>query len=133
MLIHLGKHVSQDTPNAALNVMPPTLVHGFIPLLTLRGTWHTIVVIQAVTRATEKLQAFTSRTKIFLKSMAQLLEKLRCWKLWSCFKNLSTKHKLNQSQPVYVLLQPVLCQDPQGCKFRSLHAKASAAFKPWLR
>lgn len=49
MLIHLGKHVSQDTPNAALNVMPPTLVHGFIPLLTLRGTWHTIVVIQAVT------------------------------------------------------------------------------------
>ena len=84
MLIHLGKHVFQDTPDAALNVMPPTLVHGFIPLLTLRGTWHTIVVIQAVTRATpEKLQAFTSRTKIFLKSMAQLLEKLRCWKLWS--------------------------------------------------
>ena len=52
MLIHLGKHVFQDTPDAALNVMPPTLVHGFIPLLTLRGTWHTIVVIQAVTRAT---------------------------------------------------------------------------------
>lgn len=42
----------------------------------------------------EKLQAFTSRPKIFLKSMAQLLEKLRCWKL--CFFK-ALKHFTNST------------------------------------